>query len=502
MPALAFPEAGQWWLAYVGFVPLLLLVASAGSAREAGTRAWLGGSGFFLAVHHWLLPKVGPFALPLAALLGVLWLPWGRLAWRLLGPPSSAARLLLAMTVVPSAWVVTEVVRSWEHLGGPWALLGTSQWANRPTLGLAAVTGVWGLGFTAMAVNVAVTSAVRRATPAPARAGAAVAALAVLGATLAVGALASPPPGGRRVVVAGVQPGVIHGPDARLRAHEAATGDLARHRPDLVLWGESSVGFDPASSPGQLDRVAAAARAAGSDVLVNVDARRGGGGIFKTSLLVGPDGPRGAYDKMRLVPFGEYVPLRTVLGWVSGVTEAAAEDRRRGGSLTVLSSGPVRVGPLVCFESAFPDLPRELAARGAELIVVQAATTTFQGTWAQAQHASLAAVRAVESGRPVVHAAVSGVSAVFDATGRRLAWVEAGRRGVYVVAVPLSDGGTTPYARWGEWLPTACAALLVGRLLGRGLRRFSGSRRSSGSRSAGPLTRATAASRDGTAARR
>jgi apolipoprotein N-acyltransferase len=272
------------------------------------------------------------------------------------------------------------------------------------------------------------------------------------------------------VAVAGVQPGVIHGPEERLRAHEAATLPLAGAHPDVVVWGESSVGLDVESRPDQLARLASVAHAVGADVLVNVDARRGPGGIYKSSVLVGPDGPVGRYDKIRMVPFGEHIPLRPVLGWASSVSQAASEDRRRGSGLRLLPAGDLRIGPLVCFESAFPDLSRQLATQGADLIVVQAATTTFQGSWAQPQHASLAAVRAVESGRPVVHLAVSGVSAAFDASGRRLAWMGADQRGAVMVPVPLTKA-ETPYARFGDWLPYTCALGTASSLLGVALRR-------------------------------
>jgi apolipoprotein N-acyltransferase len=187
---------------------------------------------------------------------------------------------------------------------------------------------------------------------------------------------------------------------------------------------------------------------------------------------------------MRLVPFGEYVPLRPLLGWVTRLTDAAVVDRRRGSRLAVLPAGAVRVGPLVCFESAFPDLARNLAAGGADLVVVQTADTTFQHSWGPDQHASLSAVRAVEAGRPVVQAALSGTSAAFDARGRRLAWAPTGWRGAALVELPLSRE-RTPYVRTGDWLPVACVlALAAGALVGAGRagRGRSGRGRRTGSR--------------------
>jgi apolipoprotein N-acyltransferase len=282
--------------------------------------------------------------------------------------------------------------------------------------------------------------------------------------------------------VAFVQPGVVGPVEDRFRASERLSRALpAGARPDLVVWGESSVGRDPAANPGDVARLAETARAAGGPVLANVDAQReAGGGIYKSALLVGEAGVLGSYDKMRLVPFGEYVPLRPLLGWVTRLTDAAAVDRHRGARLAVLPAGGLSVGPLVCFESAFPDLARNLAAGGAELVVVQTADTTFQDSWGLDQHASLSAVRAVESGRPVLQAALSGTSAAFDARGRRLAWAPGAWRGAAVVELPLS-AERTPYVRVGDAVPVACGlALAVGTVVaarGRRLRRDGSGRR-------------------------
>ena len=150
--ALAFPRPSLWWLGFVALAPLILVVRSAPSAREAGIRSWLGGSVFFLSVDSWLVPEAKILALPAAVLLGLLWLPWGRIAWRLLGTRTApwglpdrvgAWRATLALVLLPSAFVLGEVVRSWDALGGPWALLGASQWNDLPILALAALGGVW-----------------------------------------------------------------------------------------------------------------------------------------------------------------------------------------------------------------------------------------------------------------------------------------------------------------------------------------------------------------------
>jgi apolipoprotein N-acyltransferase len=558
--ALAFPRPGWWWLALVGLVPVLLAAMTAPDGREAALRAWLAGTGFFLAVNAFLWPKVGVFMVPLAMLLAVLWAPVGWLARSLLGAPARSAlgapagsllgapaesplgapatsepdrrfpgpligrvahptarwaglstaprpgRLAAALVLVPSAFVAGEALRSWEALGGPWGLLGASQWNAPALLSVAALGGVWGVSFLVVAVNVGLAAAVGPRLPAATRVAGVGVAVALPLAALAFWSLRPAPGPAGTMKVGFVQPGVVGPVEARFEASERLSRTLAAARPDLVVWGESSLGRDPAANPADLARLEAVARSVGAPVLANVDARRvGDGGIYKSALLVGPRGVLGSYDKLRLVPFGEYVPLRPVLGWVTRLTDAAAVDRHRGSHLAVLPAGDLTIGPLVCFESAFPDLARNLAGRGADLVVVQTADTTFQGSWGLDQHASLSAVRAVEAGRPVLQAALSGTSAAFDARGRRLAWAPGSWRGAATVELPLS-AERTPYARGGDVVPVAGGLALAGGALVAARRRLSrgGSGRRTGStprsRPARPRPGAAAGSR--TAGRR
>jgi apolipoprotein N-acyltransferase len=341
-------------------------------------------------------------------------------------------------------------------------MLGASQWQVEQALRLASVGGVWLLSFLVVAVNVAVALlvAVRRARV-PAVAGL----LATAAATSAAWVWSPRPDVDDRVRIAVVQPGVVAGPNSgerRFDREERLTRRLAGQDVDLVVWGESSVGFDLRDRPDLADRLASMSRATGAAILVNVDARRSDKpGIYKSSVLVGPDGPTGdRYDKMRLVPFGEYVPARSILGWATSVGEAAGEDRRRGTGQVVMDAGKgLRIGPMVCFESAFPDMSRHLSEDGADVLLAQSSTSTFQQSWAPRQHASLAALRAAETGRPMVHATLTGVSAVHGPAGTRVGpWLGTGTEGARVYDVPLAHG-TTPYVRFGDW--PVHAALLV-----------------------------------------
>jgi apolipoprotein N-acyltransferase len=460
LPALAFPAPGLWWLAYVALVPLILLIRVAPTGRRAALDGWLGGIGFMIAVHQWLLPSLNVFIVVLAALLGLLWLPWGWLVRRVLGGSPGTGAVLAALVLLPAGWMMVELVRSLQYLGGPWGLLGASQWQVQPALRMASVGGVWLLSFLVVAVNTAVAEllVLPRARRIAAGALLAVAAFATL-----VWTLVPPAPATGHVRIAVVQPGVVNGAQERFDRNVQLTAQLAGQRPDLVVWGESSVGFDLATHPEQSARLAALSRQVGADLLVNVDALHPDGkGIYKTSVLVGPQGPTGErYDKMRLVPFGEYVPFRSVLGWATEVGKAAEVNRQRGTHQVVMDAGSVRIGPLICFETAFPDMSRNLVGKGAEVLVAQSSTSTFQHTWAPAQHASLAALRSAESGRPMVHATLTGISAVYGADGQQVGpRIGTDSSAAHVYSVPLS-GGETVFDRYGDWVIDLSVEILV-----------------------------------------
>ncbi|MEU6680067.1 apolipoprotein N-acyltransferase [Streptomyces sp. NPDC046925] len=489
LPALAFPAPSLWWFAYVALVPWILLARSADTGRRAALDGWLGGLGFMVAVHHWLLPSLHVFTLLIAALLGLLWAPWGWLVRRLMGGVASPRKTAAALVVLPSGWLMVELVRSWEGLGGPWGLLGSSQWQVGPALRVASIGGVWLLSALIVVLNTGIAVLVLALAARPARLSRPPAALlvpataglvAVAAVTASAWAWAPRPEPAGRMRVAVVQPGVIDGVGGagkRFAREEALTRGLAGRDLDLVVWGESSVGYDLAERPEVARRIAALSREVGADILVNVDARRSDKpGIFKSSVLVGPKGPTGdRYDKMRLVPFGEYVPARSLLGWATSVGKAAGEDRRRGERPVVMDvDNGLKVGPLVCFESAFPDMSRHLTREGAQLLLAQSSTSTFQSSWAPEQHASLAAVRAAETGRPMVHATLTGVSAVYGPDGERVGaplGTSASTTATY--DIPLAEG-VTPYVRLGDWPVHAALAVLAVLCAAEGVRALRG----------------------------
>jgi apolipoprotein N-acyltransferase len=480
---LVFPAPSLGFLAWVGLVPGLVLIIRGQTLREGWIRAWWLGAGYLIAALYWMAPEIGPGVLLLGAVFGGLWVPFGVAAWKLLRPPVSWPRALAALVVVPSCWLFVEWIRSWQALGGPWDVYGASQWQHPAMLALASLGGVWLVSFALVAANVGVVLVAMSfsggiAVPGAAVPGVvigAVAAVAAVGAGPLTFALTAPFPAVRHTTIALVQAGVVRDATASADASETLTAQLSRGgrlggvEPDLIVWGESSIAKD-LTLPGshallsQIERLSAAD---GAEILVSQDATPPGKGHEKWAVLVSPSGIKGIYIKTRLVPFGEYIPFRQQLGWLTSISKAASSNMVPGTGAHLLNAtdragAPLPIGVLICFESAFPDMSRVDADKGAQLIVYQSSTPTFQGTWGPDQHASLAAVRAAETGRPVVQAALTGDSVAFDARGRQLAWMGQSEHGVVTIRLGLPSGSAqTLYDQWGDYVLWTSLAVVV-----------------------------------------
>ena len=469
LPVLAFPAPNLEFIAWFGLVPGLLLIRASASARQAVAAAWWFGAGYLLTALTWLIPNLGPGLLLVVAVLGALWAGVGLACWALLRPPVTARRGLAALVVVPSCWVLGEWIRSWQGFGGPWAVFGASQGRHPAVLALAAVGGVWLVSFALVAANTGLVILITAGRRPVRLAGAAVAAAAVAAGPAAL-ALTTPPPVSRTVTIAMVQPGVVHNPRIRVNASERLSVGLRQDHADLIVWGESSVGYDLATDAALLGRLEKLSATDGAQLLVNQDSITPDGAKSKVAVLVGSNGIAGRYVKTRLVPFGEYIPFRQQFGWLAKISRAAPQDMIPGTGARVMQvtppgGRPLRIGVLICFESAFPDMSRVDADQGAQMIVYQTSDSTWQAgwEWALAQHAALGALRAAETGRPVVQAALTGDSAAFDARGRLLAWAGPSERGVILVRLRLpAAADRTVYDRLGDYVPwtaTGIAAL-------------------------------------------
>ena len=506
IPAIVlFPAPSLSYLAWLGLVPAMALFTRAATTKEAIARGWWFGAAYLIAMLYWMAPELGPGLVLLGAVMGWMWSPFAVAVRRLLRPPVSWPRFAVAFIVVPSCWLIPEWIRSYQGLGGPWALYGASQWQHPAVLALAAVGGVWLVSVALVMANVAITAALGAVFPAAfapgapassrriALAAAGLAALVVVaGAGPVAFALTPPFPATRSITVAMVQPGVVNNPVQRTDASETLTrelssgGELGGVKPDLIVWGESSINEDltlPGSSV-LLKRIEALSAQDGAEILVSQDATPPGKGHEKWAVLVSPSGIEGIYIKTRLVPFGEYIPFRAQLGWLTSISKAAGSNMVPGDGAHLLhatdrAGRPLPIGVLVCFESAFPDMSRVDTDLGAQLLVYQSEVSTFQGTWGPDQQASLGALRAAETGRPVVQAALTGDTVAFDARGRQQAWLGQSGHGVVTVraALPATSARTFydqagDYVMWAGVVIAALAALvMLGRrrgFLGRG----------------------------------
>ena len=189
-----------------------------------------------------------------------------------------------------------------------------------------------------------------------------------------------------------VQPGVVNNSVLRVDASEMLTaqlsqgGSLGGVKPDLIVWGESSIGEDLTlpSSSALLRQIEKLSAEDGAEILVSQDATPPGKGHEKWAVLVSPSGIKGIYVKTRLVPFGEYIPFRQQLGWLTDVSKAAGSNMVPGDGAHLLNATdragrPLPIGVLVCFESAFPDMSRVDADHGAQLIVYQSSDVDVPG---------------------------------------------------------------------------------------------------------------------------
>jgi apolipoprotein N-acyltransferase len=480
LPVLAFGSLNLEFLAWFGLVPGLLLMRAAPTWREAAVRGWWFGAGYLLMALYWLTPNLGPALLLVVIVLGVPWAGVGAAAWfllrgktdaasgtgrtiaawRLPGPPGPRPRqALAALIVIPSCWVVIDWIRSWQGIGGPWAVFGASQWQHPVVLALAAVGGIWLIGFVLVAANTGIVIVLTSRRLSGRMLGAAGALLAVASGLAAFSLTAaeySVPPAGH-MTLALVQPGLENGPQRRLAEEVRLTtrGPAA----DLVVWAESSVGYDLYADHAILHRLQRLSSSIGTQLLVSQDAVSPTGMKSKVAAVIGPSGIEETYTKTRLVPFGEYIPFRSALGWLSNISRAAPQNMITGDGARVLHADlpdgrRLNFGILICFESSFPDMSRVDASRGAQVLIYQTSDSTFQGSWAPEQHASLAALRAAETGRPAVQAALTGDSVAFDARGRLLAWASTTDRGVLRVTLALPPSAVrTPFDRFGDYVP-------------------------------------------------
>lgn len=263
------------------------------------------------------------------------------------------------------------------------------------------------------------------------------------------------------------------------RSHLALAATLHGHY-DLIVFPESSLDNDPEEDPPTRAALVQVAREHGADVLANAITTDARDRSFNTNLLYEPNGMlQGTYSKQHLVPFGEYIPFESVFGHI-GATRQIQTLFTHGHGDTIFRVAGKPVGSIICFESAFGPLVRGFVRKGAQAIVVTTNNRSYRRSSNSAQHVETSQMRAAETARPVLHASISGITAVFDASGHELRHTRLFHDAV-VTGTATTTTGQTPYVRYGDWVVWGSGLALAGAVAVAISRR----------RLAGPRTRST-----------
>jgi len=228
-----------------------------------------------------------------------------------------------------------------------------------------------------------------------------------------------------------------------------------------VLWPESAVPFRFDTDPAYRAKVADAAHRRGLNIVLNSVAGSSEQGFTNSAFAVGPDGPdETRYDKVRLVPFGEFVPWWARLAFNDALVREVGMFEPGPG--TVLLDAGVPIGMSICYEVVFAELAASQVRSGAVLLTTLTNDGWYGFSWAPRQHLAQAVLRAAETRRWLARAALTGISAFVDPTGRVVSRLEVGQNGVLVAEVAPCRG-LTPRARLGDWwaLVAAVAALAL-----------------------------------------
>jgi apolipoprotein N-acyltransferase len=479
-------------LAVAGFAPLYLFPLPAATLavlmlqwrraatpREAALLGWWYGLGFFLAGVSWVyvsLHDFGAMPAPVAAFFTLLFC-----AYLALFPAAAgylaATRALRAppafALAVPAAWALLEWTRGWLFTGFPWLALGYSQVPLSPLAGYAPVLGIGGVtlatAFSAACVALIIERVSQRSLL---KAGALYALVAVWLAGYALHRVQWTRPEGAPVSVSVLQgniPQSVKWQPDHIRATLDIYGRMVRaSNSRLIVLPETALPLFLSDVPrGYLDMLAQHARENGGDVLIGVPEGSHEGEYYNSVISLGAD-PQQVYRKWHLVPFGEFIPLRPVLGWVVAVLAIPLQDFSRGPEHpSPLAVAGQRVAVNICYEDAFgEEIIRQLPQ--ATLLVNASNVAWFGHSIAPYQHLQISQARALETGRYMLRATNTGMTAIVDPRGNVVSVAPEFTRAT-VDAHVRGYTGATPYVRWGNaaLLVLAAALALAGYLAGR-----------------------------------
>jgi apolipoprotein N-acyltransferase len=494
---LIFPLPNLYFLGWIALAPLLIALLRGRRPNtlqftegvkllparplQAFLLAYVCGILWYAGTCYWIYSTMHQYGgLSVAAAVGVLILFCLYLALyhglfglviSLLADNSSFSRN--ALLLAPPVWVAVELART-RITGFPWNLLGISQVDNIPLSRIASFTGVYGLSFEILVVNAALAAALlvrreKRTSLFVAAIGAAI--------VLQAGSLVSAPEFPADHTATLVQSN-IPAIDERDWTREyfqttlreltklsepnlSAPGASPAKQSNLVVWPESPAPFyeDDARFRDALSNIA---RQTGSWVLAGdvtvYDEGKPGQTLFNSASLVSPTGEWTArYDKVHLVPFGEYVPFKRIFSFAGGLTQAVG-DFSSGSSREPLQADGTGLGVFICYESIFPDEVRQFAKNGAQVFVNLSNDGWYGDSGAYAQHLKQSRMRAVENARWLLLDTNTGVTASVDPYGRIVASAPRKARTALQAQYALSRE-TTFYTRHGDWFAYLCAII-------------------------------------------
>ncbi|MDD5477417.1 MAG: apolipoprotein N-acyltransferase [Candidatus Omnitrophica bacterium] len=462
--SLSFSSFNLWLFGWCGFIPLFVALENK-SLRQSFIAAYLCGIVFWSLTIYWLIHVTLAGQIVLILYLAVYPAIFGGVFYfsRSFSP---AGRLFF----MPASWVLLEYIRSHLFTGFPWSLTGFSQYKILPVIQIADVTGAWGVSFLVVLVNVALYLILRKQS----RVKVFLICAAILFLSLAYGfyKLSYKPDlagKGRRLKISVVQGNIPQylkwnkqAVDFILNNYKELTAAAAQDKPDLVIWPEASVPGLWGQDDAEFKQVFSLASRLKINLLTGAVSRFGQS-YFNSALFIDNSGePIAIYNKLHLVPFGEYVPFKNIFPFLE--TIAPIGDIEPGRDYTIFSQ-PADFGVLICFEDLFPELSRQFIKRGARFLVNITNDAWYKEGSAPYQHFAASVFRAVENHVYLARAANTGISGFIDPCGRILSLVgDAHGREIFVKGYSSQDIYLIPakrtfYSRYGDVFIIFCLLL-------------------------------------------
>jgi len=477
-----FAPLNLWPLPLLSLALLFGLLARASSRRTGFLIGFAWGLGLFLTGVSWIyvsLSVYGGMSMGLSGLATLLFCSVLALFPALVGALqarwsiSPALKLLLGF---PLLWGVSEWVRGWVLTGFPWLSLGYSQVPASPLAGYAPVLGVYGVSFVMAFIAALLAWSFTPQRQPALRVWALTAALALGVCGQILHGVVWTTPVGEPTSVALLQGNIAQDmkwqPD-KTRATLDSYARMAAAAPaQLIVLPETALPLFESELPDAYRaRLAAIGQRNGGDILAGLPTGSLDGAYYNSVISLGSAASQ-HYHKIHLVPFGEYIPLKSVWGWVITVLHIPLSDFARGAiDQRPLAIGGQQVAVNICYEDAFgEEIIRQLPA--ATVLVNVSNLAWFGDSFAPWQHAQMSQMRALETGRMMLRATNTGLTAIIDPQGRLLASLPPFTSGSLSGSIQ-GYAGSTPYVRWGNAAVLALWGLLAaGLLLSRFKRRL------------------------------